>query len=138
MSYHPNPPPNGQAVNEILNWAYNELRRIAYEVQERPLHLVTPVTGTATARDPGLYLCDATSGAFTVTLVENASSEIRLVKTDASANAITVQGAGTISGSANKSLSSQWESLTVVCDGTNWFEMCCTQTSAPQGPDPPS
>lgn len=44
--------------------------------------------------------------------------EITVIKTDSSANTVTV--AGTINGVTNKVISSQWGSLTVRCNGTNW------------------
>lgn len=79
---------------------------------------------TATALDD-LILCDATSGAFTVTLpkaADNNGKELTVKKTDASANAVTLDGNGseTIDGAATVALSSRYASRTIRSDGTNW------------------
>jgi len=46
-------------------------------------------------------------------------------KTDASANAVTVDGNGaeTIDGSTTVSLAAQWDFITVVSNGTNWIKI---------------
>jgi hypothetical protein len=90
---------------------------------------------TATISDHTI-LCDATSAAFTISLPTAAGITGRrytIKKTDASANAITVDPAGseTIDGAATKSLSAQWDWLTVQSDGTNWRTV--SQTSATGG-----
>lgn len=68
-------------------------------------------------------LCDATAGAFTVTLptpVGIAGEIKRLVKTDASINAITVAtAAGSILGTI--ALSAQYRRATVQSTGANWI-----------------
>jgi len=71
-------------------------------------------------------LADATGGAFTITLPAASDAgdgfEITIIKTDASANAVTVDGDGseTINGAANHALSLRWQSATLRCDGSNW------------------
>lgn len=74
-----------------------------------------------------ILLCDATSAAFTETLLAAATAgdgfELTIVKTDSSANAVTVDGAGaeTVAGAANFSLTGQGDAITLVCDGvSNW------------------
>lgn len=79
---------------------------------------------TATSADSVIY-CDATGGAFTITLPAAASQPGRLYtvkKTDASANAITVDpnGAETIDGFSGRTLGYQYGFETYVSDGTNW------------------
>jgi len=69
---------------------------------------------------------DATAGNQTVNLPAAASSANRLInikKIDATANTVTVDGNGaeTIDGATTKVLTVQWESVTVICDGTSWF-----------------
>jgi hypothetical protein len=70
---------------------------------------------------------DATSAAVTITLLASATAgdgfEITVLKSDSSANAVTVDGnaSETISGSATRVLSGQWESATVRGDATNWL-----------------
>ena len=87
---------------------------------------VRAVTATATqiATDR-LILGDATGGAFTVTLLTAAGREgweIMVKKTDASGNAVTIDGAGseTIDGATTVALSSQYSSRRLISDGTNW------------------
>jgi hypothetical protein len=88
-----------------------------------PNRHVTTVTAAREANANGVYLCDASGGAFTLTLAEGERAHITVVKTDSSGNAVTVSGAGTINGAASKSLSSQWDTVTLVCDGTDWYEI---------------
>lgn len=81
---------------------------------------------TYTANINEMVLCDASGGAFTVTLPTAASAsgkEVTVKKTDASANAVTVDGNGseTIDGALTSALSSQWDSVVVVSNGSNWF-----------------
>lgn len=79
---------------------------------------------TATANDDVIE-CNATSGAFTITLPAAASStgqRLYIKKTDASANAVTIDGNGseTIDGATTKALSSQYASYTIICNGSTW------------------
>jgi len=67
-------------------------------------------------------VCDASGGAFTLTLpAVGTNFSVIIKKVDASANAITIQPAaiGLIDGQATINLSSQWDSVTLRCDGTN-------------------
>ena len=78
------------------------------------------------ASTPEVAACDASGGAFTLTLPTAASKEgyvYHIKKTDASANAVTVDGNGdeTIDGAATRDVTAQWECLTIVSDGTNWL-----------------
>lgn len=69
---------------------------------------------------------DATGGGFTITLLPAATAgdgfEVTVIKTDSSANAVTVDGDGseTINGSANLAIGYQYRSVTFRCDGSNW------------------
>lgn len=71
-----------------------------------------------------LVLVDATAGAVTVTL-PSASTKRRLTvkKTDASGNAVTLDGAGseTIDGATTHAMTTQYESATVQSDGASWW-----------------
>lgn len=85
---------------------------------------VVTATGSLTIADC-LTLVNATGGAVTVTLPAAAISTGRMMivkKTDASGNAVTIDGSGaeTIDGAATKSLPTQYSALTMVCDGTGW------------------
>jgi len=72
-----------------------------------------------------VVLADATSGNITITLPAAADNEDRMIavkKTDASANTVTVDGnaSETIDGSATQVLTSQYDVIMMVSDGTNW------------------
>jgi len=71
-----------------------------------------------------ILLCDATSAAITVTLPRpDKGLEIDIKKIDSSVNAITIDGEGsdTIDGSLTQIITTQWDSATLVADGTSWF-----------------
>lgn len=78
---------------------------------------------TATAADT-LILCDSTS-AFTVTLPAAASSTgktLIIKKTTSDFNAVTIDGnaSETIDGATTTTINTQYESLEIACDGSNW------------------
>lgn len=69
---------------------------------------------------------DATTAPFTVTLptaVGIAGRQYTIKKTDATANAVTVDGdaSETIDGATTYPLASQYNSVTIVSDGANWL-----------------
>lgn len=79
---------------------------------------------TATSSDH-VILCDASGGAFTVTLP--AASGVtgiiyHIKKMDSSGSAVTIDGNGaeTIDGATTIDLTLQYESVTIVSDGTSW------------------
>jgi hypothetical protein len=79
---------------------------------------------TATALDD-VIPCDASGGAFTVTLPTAASSTGKILtikKVDASLLLVTIDGDGseTIDGETTIALNFKYESLTIQSDGTNW------------------
>lgn len=101
---------------------------------------LAPVTSAKTANytvllaDRGkTILCDATSAAFTVTLLAAATAgngySLTIKKTDSSVNIVTIDGDGseTIDGATTYLLRSDDEAVTIVCNGTAWF----VQESAP-------
>lgn len=80
-------------------------------------------TYTITSSD-GLVTGDATSAAFTMTLPaasSNSGKVFRLKKIDSSVNAVTIARAGsdTIDGATSFLLSTQWEEVELVSDGTS-------------------
>tara|TARA_R110000868_G_scaffold62962_3_gene189957 strand:- start:10856 stop:12025 length:1170 start_codon:yes stop_codon:yes gene_type:complete len=80
---------------------------------------------TALQTDQTIF-CDATSGAITVNLPAAASSTgkvLTIKKTDSSTNAITLDGnaSETIDGATTTTLNTQYESVKIVCDGSNWY-----------------
>ena len=78
--------------------------------------------------DDSVLLASATLGAFTIT-VKSAiflkRKTYTVIKIDASANVITLDPAGaeTINGAATKTLTAQWDKITIVSDGINWYEV---------------
>jgi hypothetical protein len=89
-----------------------------------PMALPTAKTAAYTAIPGDLVLCNATSSGFTVTLPTAAVSgtTVLVKKTDASANAVTVAGgAALIDGAATFALANQYDAVSVVADGTNWW-----------------
>ena len=73
-----------------------------------------------------VVFCDATLGPITVTLPAAADSEGKtydIKKTDNSANAVIVDGNGaeTIDDQTTQTLSSQYDSLTLFCNGSEWW-----------------
>jgi hypothetical protein len=76
--------------------------------------------------DDYLVVCNATSGVVTMTLPAAAASQGRKLvakKIDASANAVTVDGNGaeTVDGAASVSITAQYDSVSVISDGTTWW-----------------
>ena len=88
--------------------------------------IITKTTTYPATIDDHTILCDATSAAFTVTLPAVATSTgtiLQIKKTDSSANAVTIDGnaSETIDGATTQILSTQWDCLTIQCNGTSWY-----------------
>jgi hypothetical protein len=69
--------------------------------------------------------CDASGGAFTVTLPAASGITRRIYhikKTDSSGNAVTVDGNSgeTIDGALTQVINVQYDSMMIHCDGSNW------------------
>lgn len=87
---------------------------------------VRTVTGTVTARPIDRVLkADASGAGVTVNLPSAAPNPVTytIVKVDATGNTVTIDpsGAETINASATRVLSTQWETVTLRSDGTNWI-----------------
>lgn len=82
---------------------------------------------------------DATSAGFTITLPAAATAgdgfKVSFKKIDSSANAVTIDGDGseTIDGATTYVLSTQYQSVTVVSDGSNWLTV--NDTALPAASD---
>lgn len=79
----------------------------------------------AVQADDYLILANATTGAIVLTLPGAAANNGRVLtvkKTDAGANTVTVDGSGaeTIDGAATHVLALQYDTVTVISDGTGW------------------
>ena len=73
-----------------------------------------------------VYICDASGGALTLTLTEPSENSNRLLivkKKDDSSNKVTIDaGAGnTIDGSQTYDLTLQYQSVILICDGSQWW-----------------
>lgn len=71
-------------------------------------------------------LCDASSGDITISLTNAADVSGRLLnikKIDNSGNKVTIDASGTqtIDGALTSILTTQYESITIQCDGTGWW-----------------
>lgn len=119
-----------------------ELQRIRYLIKQQhgaaqwyifPDLVTKTTTYTITVNDR-VVLCNATSGAFTVTLptaVGNTDKMFFIKKTDSSANAVTIDGSGaeTIDGAATATLAVQYDFRVIVSNGTGWFILASSGTS---------
>lgn len=120
---------DGSGVNKFLSLFDNIADGLKDQNIANPTTKVVSVSAATTISDVKsdyVVLVDATSGAITVTLPPAADFEpykITVKKTDVSANAVTVEGnaSETVDGAANTSLASQWDTVTVVSDGSNAF-----------------
>lgn len=90
-------------------------------------YAVRSVTASTTVVDSDdLILADATGGAITVTLPAasvNAGRRFTVKKVDASANAVTYDGAGaeTIDNGGTFGWTTQYSAYTIQSDGTAWW-----------------
>ena len=87
--------------------------------------IVTPTSPYAPTNG-NVILWDTTSGNKIINLPPASSSFnfiMNIKKLDVSANTITINGNGseTIDGGLTAILTTQYESITIVCDGSNWF-----------------
>lgn len=111
----------GNAVDSRDQAQFQQMQR-AFRGQQVP----RSVTAAATvALSDYLVACDATSAGFTLTLpaVKDAKGmSFLVVKTDSSANAVTIDGSGseTINGATTFVLAAQWSGATLYCDGSAW------------------
>lgn len=91
-----------------------------YEVvqQTSASYTETDTTGIKTIE------CDCTSNAITINLATAVGStlELTVVKTDSSANAITIDGfsSQTINGATTATITTQHQSLTIQSNGSGW------------------
>lgn len=81
-------------------------------------------TYTATTADD-VILASTSGGAWTLTLYAasgNSGKVLRIVKTTNDFSVLTIDGnaSETINGSTTTTINTQYESLTIICDGSNW------------------
>lgn len=88
--------------------------------------LVTKTTTYAILTTDNVILCNASGGAFTVTLptaVSVTGKQYTIKKTDSTLNVVTVAttSSQTIDGATTNVIATPYESITVVSDGSNWM-----------------
>lgn len=88
-------------------------------------HIVTKTANYTVTAEDEVVLMDATGGAKTITLITGPApgQYYTFKKIDASANAVTVDtpGTETIDGSATFVLANQYDTVTIVSDGAQWW-----------------
>lgn len=98
--------------------------------EETPLFgvisVVTKTSDFTATQSNDVILVDASSGAVTITLMGASDREGKTLfvkKVDSTANAVTVDGDGseTIDDSTTRVLSSQYDSVQIVSDGSEWW-----------------
>lgn len=102
---------------------------LTFDIGEAPQEIwvssseTTNFTITATGT---VFLVDASSAAVTATLPAAATYPDRMItvkKVDSSTNSVTVDGNGseTIDGSTTQVITTQYVSITMISDGSEWF-----------------
>lgn len=89
------------------------------------LALVTKTEAYTATDSDAVILCNATAGAFSITLptaVGRAGRIFTIKKTDSTGNAVTVDGDGaeTIDGATTQVIATQYNSITIISDGSEW------------------
>lgn len=110
-------------TNDLL-WAYSGTGTIWTKATSTNITTTKTTNYTATIADD-VILANATSGSFTITLytaINNAGRVLKIIKTDSSANTITIDGnaSETIAGLLTIVLNSQFSSVEIISDGSNW------------------
>jgi hypothetical protein len=88
---------------------------------------ITTITGSQTVNSSNrVHLCNAVAGDIDLTLPSATVASGNMYdfkKTDSSTNTVTLSGAGssTIDGSNIKIIESQYDNLTIISDGYDWF-----------------
>ena len=123
---------NGQTMptgTHQIDWSVVELDApLASPYVTGQTNLVTKaITASTTATvDTQFYTCSASGGAVTLTLplaASNKNAQFSMKKTDSSVNACTfgISGSDTIDGASSLSNITQFNSYTVVSDGSVWW-----------------
>lgn len=104
------------------NWFRTQLTRIAQALLPAMVRTVT-AADTITIQDDTI-LADATSAPFTVTLLPAAQCQflkVNIKRLNGGGNAVTI--GGTVDGSVNPTLGSQYSSITIQSSGTAWYKL---------------
>ncbi len=111
-------------VSAIITASSDKRTYVANKLKQKSV-LTKTATYTVLPTDE-IFLCNATSGAVTLNLPSAAllsGKEYEIKKIDSSGNTVIIEGYGseTIDGATNKTLSSQYASVKIVSDGSNWY-----------------
>jgi|TARA_B110000908_G_scaffold129508_1_gene152201 hypothetical protein len=83
------------------------------------------ITNNAATNEDGIFIADTTSNPITIVLPTAVGNhgKMFMVKKIAAGNTVTIDAnaSETIDGAATKVLSAQWESVTIISNGANWF-----------------
>lgn len=88
--------------------------------------VVSKTTSYVATSSDTVILCDATSGNITITLpaVSGLSGKVFYIKKiNSNANSVTIDGnsSETIDGDLTQIITVQYDSVTIVCNGTAWY-----------------
>jgi S1-C subfamily serine protease len=108
-----------KSLEEFLRFGNFELLPILRQLRQAVVAPISEGMSVSSTADiaSSLILVDATAGPVTVTLADGRKALVRVVKVDASGNAVTVtpvQGGAT--------LAAQWDSVDVIGDGTLFYK----------------
>lgn len=112
----------GDVTIDIAELCFGAVGDAFFPASKRPT--VASVSANHTCTGETLIKVDASGGARTITLTTAASapSQVTVIKTDASANAVIVAPpSGTINGAANAQTTTQYGRIVAVSDGSNYF-----------------
>ena len=122
-----NDPTDQDLWGGYLNTNFDSLDTLLKTATDRVVRSISTTDTVLITDSNKTLLCDATGGAFTETLLPAATAGdgfcVTIIKSDSSANAVTVDGDGseTISGALTYALSSEGDAVILVSDGSNWF-----------------
>lgn len=116
---------SGQTLERLREQLHRNLTNLS-NVLNGGLQTVTVATTYTIGLTDDLVLANATAVGFTVTLppvAEALGRVVRVKKTDAGGNVVTVDGnaAETIEGSANKTITVQYQVRAFYSDGAVWW-----------------
>jgi len=119
-----------------LNDNMDTIDSTAKVARDRVTRAITTTDSVVAGDRNKALLCDASGGAWTLTLIAAATAatgfEVIIKKTDSSGNAITIDGnaSETIDGATTYSLSGQYNAVVLVSDGSNWHIAAKVTSSA--------
>jgi len=114
---------------EFMNFLFfNTDQWVKFLEQDNENIVIAGATPTAAPERSTTILVDATAANHTVNLPDatiNSGVRLRVVKTDATANTVTLDAFSTqtINGALTQVINNQFTALTVISDGTEWFQI---------------